>query len=148
MRKTKTAWVFATVGLALALPAAAGAETIKHAGTIVGQPGATVKFAVKKTDGRLQKVTNLRFNRVPVTCEDGTGGAIIAQLPNFGLAGKEKFTRKGPIRGVGINEGTLRAFGKLKSNGKRARGNVRIAFSSASGSGCGTSLLNWSTKKR
>ena len=134
--------------MALAMPTTAGADTIKHEGTIAGQPGAQVKFAVKKNDGRLQKVTNLRFNRVPVTCDDGTGGAITAQLPNFGLGDKEKFTRKGPIQGAGISDGTLRVFGKIRSNGRKARGNVRIAFKSSSGSGCGTGVLNWSTKKR
>ena len=134
--------------MVLAMPTAAGAETIKHEGSIEGLPAAKVKFAVKKNDRRLQKVVNLRFDRVPVTCEDGTSGAITAQLPNFSLRGKEKFTRQGPIQGVGISDGVLRAFGTLESNGKKAQGNVRIAFKSSSGSGCGTSVLNWSTKKR
>ena len=35
--------------MALAMPTAAGAATIKHEGTIADQPGAQVKFAVKKT---------------------------------------------------------------------------------------------------
>ena len=77
MRKAGSAGLIgaavAVLGLILAAPA--GADTVKHEGTISGQPGAVVKFALKKNDGRLQKVTNLRFNRVPVTCDDGTGGA-------------------------------------------------------------------------
>lgn len=134
--------------LALALPAAASADTIKHEGSIDGVPEAEVKFAVKKTDGELLKVTDLRFNHVPVTCDDASSGTVTAQLPSFGLRGRDKFTRKGPIQGAGISDGTLRAFGKLASNGKQARGNVRIAFKSSSGAGCGTNDLNWSTAKR
>ena len=81
--------------MALAMPTSAGAATIKHEGTIADQAGAQVKFAVKKNDGQLQKVTNLRFNRVPVTCDDGTSGEITAQLPSFGLGDKEN----SPVRG-------------------------------------------------
>lgn len=145
MRKATMAGV---AMLALALPASASAKTIKHEGSIDGVPAAKVKFAVKKNDGELKKVTNLHFNQVPVTCEDGSGGTVTAQLPSFALEGKNKFTRKGPIEGAGISDGTLRAVGKLAGNGKQARGNVRIAFKSSSGSGCGTDVLNWSTAKR
>lgn len=134
--------------LALALPASATADTIKHEGSIDGVPSAQVKFAVKRNDGELRKVTDLRFNHVPVTCEDGSNPAVTVRLPSFGLFAKDRFTRKGPIQGVGISDGTLRAFGKFARNGKQARGNVRIAFKSSSGSGCGTSELNWSTAKR
>ena len=134
--------------LALALPASATADTIKHEGSIDGVPSAQVKFALIKDDGELRKVAHLRFNHVPVTCEDGSDAAVTVRLPSFGLFAKDKFMRKGPIQGVGIRDGTLRAFGKFAGNGKRARGNVRIALKSSSGSGCGTSELNWSTAKR
>lgn len=146
MRKATMAGV--AMLLALALPASASANTIKHEGSIDGVPAAKVKFAVKKNDGELKKVTNLHFSRVPVTCEDGSGGTVTAQLPNFALEGKDKFTRKGPIEGAGISDGTLRAFGKFAGNGKRATGNIKIAFESSSGSNCGTKRLDWSTAKR
>ncbi len=147
MRKAKATMAGIAV-LTLAVPASAIAETIKHEGAIEGVPSATVKFAVTKNAGELLEVTNLRFNRVPVTCEDGSGGLVTAQLPTFGLREKTKFTRNGPIQGVGITDGTLRAFGKLRSGGKQAQGTVRIAFKSSAGSGCGTSELNWTTAKR
>jgi hypothetical protein len=142
MRRSLAATLALTAVVVVAAPAEA--KKITHRGSVVGIPSAKVKFKVQKDDGELERIVNLRFNRVPVTCEDGAGGVITAELPNFGIDGR-KFTRKGPVRGVGIENGTLRAFGKLRSNGKRATGNVKIAFRSGSGSGCGTGHLKWKT---
>jgi hypothetical protein len=130
--------------LALALPAAADAKKIKHRGSIQGVASAKVQFKVTKKNGDLIKVSGLRFKKVPVQCDDGAQGSITASIPTFPLQGK-KFTRKGPIRGPGINNGTLRAFGKIRGGGRRAKGNVRIAFKSDGGAGCGTGKLNWKT---
>ncbi len=145
MRQRGTIAGVVAATLVLLVPAAAEANKIKHRGSIQGIPSAKVKFQVKKEGGDLRKVSNMRFNRVPVQCDDGSAGTITAQLPNFGLANKKKFTRKGRIKGPGINNGTLRAFGKLRSGGKKAKGNVRIAFKSDTGAGCGTGALNWMT---
>jgi hypothetical protein len=126
---------------ALTIPAVADANKIRHRGSVQGDERSKVQFKVKKKKGDLVKVTGLQFRRVDVTCDDGAVGEVTARIPDFRLKGK-KFTRKGPLRGPGINNGSLRAFGKLRSGGRKAKGNVRIAFKSDSGAGCGTGRLN------
>jgi hypothetical protein len=141
------------VGVVLALAATlafastAQAATIKHRGNLVGIPSAKVKFAVKKRDGDLKKLRDLTIKNIPVTCADGSGGTLDGQLQTFGLSGK-RFTRKGPIRGPGIDNGFLRVAGKLRRNGKVAKGKVRAAFTSSAGVGCGTDNRAWKTKKK
>jgi hypothetical protein len=138
-----------TAGLVvcLALAGTADAATIKHRGTLVGVPTAKVKFAVKKKEGDLKKIRSLTFKNIPVTCADGSGGTLDGQLRSFGLNGK-RFTRKGRISGPGIDNGTLRVAGKLRRNGKVAKGNVRAAFTSSGGVGCGTDNRPWKTSKK
>ncbi|MGH2954000.1 MAG: hypothetical protein ACRDK9_08270 [Solirubrobacterales bacterium] len=135
------------LALCLALPGAADATKIKHRGTLVGVPSATVKFAVKKKRGDLKRITKLRFDDVPVTCADGSVGVVFGELRSFGLSGK-RFTRKGRIQGIGIQDGRLRVAGKLRRGGKVAKGKVRVAFKSSSGVGCGTDNRAWKTRKK
>lgn len=144
MRKWGSAAAMTALLVALTVPAAAEANKIAHRGSIVGVPSAKVKFKVKKKQGDLRSVSNLRFKQIPVQCDDGASGFITAEIPNFPLSGK-KFTRKGPIRGPGVSNGTLRAFGKFRRGGRVARGNVKIAFKASSGVGCGTNRLKWKT---
>jgi len=133
--------------LALALATAAQAGTIKHRGNLTGVQSAKVKLGVKKKSGDLKGIRSLTFKNIPVTCADGSGGTLDGQLQSFGLSGK-RFTRKGPIRGPGIDNGTLRVAGKLRRNGKVAKGKVRAAFTASSGVGCGTDNRPWKTKKK
>ena len=101
MRKAGSAGIGAAVAVLGLIPAAAaGADTIKHEGSISGRPAAKVKFAVKKDDGQLQKVTNLRFNRVPVTCEDGNTGAVTAR------AAELRPRRQGEVHPQGQDRGS------------------------------------------
>lgn len=146
MRKSAAAAAATALIVALAGAGVAEAAKIKHRGSIVGVPSAKVKFQVKKDRGELERLVNLRFNRIPITCADGSTGSVSAQLPNFPINGKD-FTRKGAIRGPGIQNGTLRAAGRFRAGGKRASGTVRVAFKTA-GVGCGTDDVAWRTSSR
>ena len=133
--------VLASVAL-IALPATASAEKIKLSGSVVGVPTSSVKMGVLKKHGDIKAVTQITFARVPVTCADGTGGAIRGELAPFRVRGKD-FTRKGPIRGIGINNGFLRVAGKFSRGGKVAKGKVRFSFQNNAGAGCGTDDVSW-----
>ncbi|HEX2129581.1 MAG TPA: hypothetical protein VHF58_10240 [Solirubrobacterales bacterium] len=132
------------VSLAVAVPAQA--DKLKLRGSLIGVPTATVKMGVEKRHGDIKRVTSITFKRVPVNCADGTGGEIQGQLTGFGVRGKD-FTRKGPIRGTGINNGFLRVAGKFSRGGKVAKGNVRFSFQNNAGAGCGTDDVNWKARR-
>lgn len=136
----------AVTALALAIPATADAKKIKHRGSLQGVSSAKVSFAVKKKNGKLVKVSNMRFRNLPVSCDDGASGTISAAIPNFRLRDSKRFTRRGPIRGPGINNGQLKVQGKLMGGGKRAKGTIKITFRSNGGSDCGTGKRRWKTR--
>lgn len=143
MRKRRVLGVLVAT-LALAVPATADAKKIKHRGSIQGVPTAKVKFSVKKKRGKIVKVANMTFKDLPVLCANGASGTITAIMPSFNPHGKS-FTKRGPIRGPGINNGTLRVHGKFRKGGRKAKGNVQIAFKSDAGFGCGTGKRSWKT---
>jgi hypothetical protein len=132
--------------LALVVSGVALAGKIRHEGSLVGVTGTSVKFAVKKKAGDLVSISNLRFQNIPVTCSDGTGGTISGEMPNFPVRGKE-FTRRGPVTGPGINNGRLRVAGRFRRGGRVAEGQVRVSFKAANGAGCGTNDRPWKTTK-
>lgn len=136
----------AAAALLLAVPATADAKTIKHRGSLQGVKSAKVSFAVKKKKGKLFKVVNMRFKEIPVLCTDGATGTITAEIPNFRLRDRKNFKRRGPIQGVGINNGKLRLKGKLMGGGKRAKGSIEITFRSNAGATCGTGKRRWKTR--
>ncbi|MQA74448.1 MAG: hypothetical protein GEU88_08950 [Solirubrobacterales bacterium] len=122
---------------ALALPATASAEKVKLEGTVTDVPSSKVKVGVKKKHGEIRKITSMKFRKVPVTCSDGSSGAINGNLPLFPVRGND-FTRKAKIRGTGIESGFVKVAGKFRRGGKVVKGTVRFSFKSESGAGCGT----------
>lgn len=137
--------VFAAVML-IALPATASAKSYTLKGTVAGVTTAkvTVKVKVKK-GGQIARINALEFKQVPVTCADGSSGAISASFPAFPVRGKD-FTRRTKITGVGIDEGFVRVAGAFRRGGKTAKGQVRFAFQSG-GAGCGTDDVAWKAVK-
>jgi hypothetical protein len=138
----------ATLTLALALPASAvGAGKIKLEGSVTGAQGSSVKLTVTKKDGHIGKITKLKFQRVPLNCEDGQGGAISGRtLGAFPVRGKD-FTRRTKISGTGIKNGFFRVSGKFRRGGKVAKGGVRFSIKRTDGVGCGTGDVRWKATK-
>lgn len=140
--------LFGACALVLCLAATtAHADKVKHRGSVKGAPDSSVKFALKKRNGELIKVTNLKFKRIPVVCEDGAGGEIQGELSNFGVKGR-KFRKRGRIQGTGIENGRIRVKGQFRKKGKRAEGRIKIAFQASSGQACGTDDARWKTRKK
>jgi hypothetical protein len=138
----------ATLTLALALPASAvGAGKIKLEGGVTGAQGSSVKLTVTKKSGHIGKITKLKFQRVPLNCQDGQGGAISGRtLGSFPVRGKD-FTRRTKISGTGIKNGFFRVSGKFRRGGKVAKGGVRFSIKRTDGVGCGTGDVRWKATK-
>ena len=134
------------IGALALVPATASANTYKLKGEITGVSSSGVTVKVKKTKGRIGRIESLKFQRVPVTCDGGSSGAISATFPQFPVRGKD-FTRKTKIQGVGINDGFVKVNGKFRRHGKAVKGFVRFAFKSTGGQGCGTDSVRWKASK-
>ncbi len=130
----------ATLGLA----AGASAKKLKLEGQVVGQAQSRVQITVVRDSHKnLKAVTKVAFKKVTATCSDGTGGAISGADPRpFSIGGKN-FTRKTRVLGTGIDHGYFKATGKFRRGGKAVKGNVRFAFKTTTGAGCGTGKLRW-----
>jgi hypothetical protein len=139
--------VLAVFALALALSATATAGKVQLGGAVSAAPGSKVKLTITKQGGEIRKITKLKFQRVPINCQDGQGGAITGRaLRSFPVSGKD-FTRKTRIQGVGIQKGYFRVSGKFRRGGKVAKGSVRFAIQRPDGVGCGTGDLRWKAEK-
>ena len=138
----------ATFALVLALPAEdAVAGKIKLDGEVTGAEGSRVQITVTKKSGHIGKITKLKFQRVPLNCEDGQAAAISGRtLGSFPVRGKD-FTRRTRISGVGIKKGFFRVTGRFRRGGKVAKGGVRFAIKRSDGVGCGTGDLRWKASK-
>jgi hypothetical protein len=144
MRRVAVLTVFM---LALALPATAAAGKVKLRGAVTGAQGSAVQLTVTKEGGEIRKITKLKFQRVPLNCQDGQGGAISGStLRSFPVRGKD-FTRKTRISGLGIKKGHFRVSGKFRRGGKVAKGSVRFAIKRTDGVGCGTGDVRWKARK-
>jgi hypothetical protein len=136
------------LAVALALPAAAmGAGKIKLEGGVAGAQASNVQVTVTKKGGEIGKITKLKFQRVPINCQDGQGGAISGRtLGSFQVRGRD-FTRRTRISGPGIQNGFFRVSGRFRRGGKVAKGSVRFAIQRPDGIGCGTGDLRWKAVK-
>lgn len=144
MRRVAVLTVFMLV---LALPATAAAGKVKLRGAVTGAQGSAVQVTVTKKGGEIRKITKLKFQRVPLNCQDGQGGAISGStLRSFPVRGKD-FTRKTRISGLGIKKGHFRVSGKFRRGGKVAKGSVRFAIKRTDGVGCGTGNVRWKARK-
>lgn len=133
--------------VALALPAAATAGKIKLDGGVTGAQGSNVQLTVTKNGGEIGKITKLKFQRVPLNCQDGQAGAISGRsLRSFPVSGRD-FTRRTKISGVGIKKGFFRVSGKFRRGGKVAKGSVRFSIKRTDGVGCGTGDVRWKAQK-
>lgn len=141
----KAGIVVATL-VALSLPASANADKFQLNGQVAGAPAAKVRVGVIKEHGEVKRVTAIRVRRVPVTCEDGTAGALNANINGFKVKGRS-FTKRGPLDGVGIRKGFVRVAGKFRRRGKVAKGTVRFAFQKTGGIGCGSGEKRWKAVK-
>jgi hypothetical protein len=137
--------VFAFV---LALPASSSAGgKLRLEGEVAFAPGSKVKLTVTKKRGHIGKITKLKFQRVPLNCQDGQGGAISGRtLGSFPVRGKD-FTRKTRISGTGIKNGFFRVSGRFRHGGKTAKGKVRFSIKRTDGIGCGTGDVFWKVTK-
>jgi hypothetical protein len=129
--------------LALALPGQALAGTKSFSGAI--DPSGTVSFKVKKKHGK-KKVTGLKFNQVPITCDGGasTTGADV------GNAGRLKHKKFGFSGSNPSGTATLDAVGKV--TGSSASGAVQIQgdvllSDGSTGTNCDTGALGWTAAK-
>jgi len=139
--------VSAILVVALALPAAAIAGKIKLDGGVTGAQGSRVQLTVTKKSGDIAKITKLKFQRVPLNCQDGAAAAINGRtLRAFPVRGKD-FTRKTKISGPGIGNGFFRVSGKFRRGGKVAKGSVRFSIQRTDGVGCGTGDQRWKATK-
>jgi hypothetical protein len=139
--------VLAVFVLALALPATATAGKVELRGAVTGAQGSSVQVTVTKKGGEIRKITKLKFQRVPLNCQDGQAGAISGRaLRSFPVSGKD-FTRKTRIEGPGIQKGYFRVSGKFRRGGKVAKGSVRFAVKRTDGVGCGTGDVRWKARK-
>jgi hypothetical protein len=137
----------AGIVVVLAVPATASAGKIKLQGNVAGTPSSNVQLTVRKDEGDLEKITKLKFQRVPLNCSDGTSGAISGQtVRSFEVRGKD-FTRRTRIAGPGISKGFFRVSGKFRRGGRVAKGFVRFAITSTTGAGCGTGNVRWKATK-
>ena len=95
------------------------------------------------------KITKLKFQRVPLNCEDGQGGAISGRtLGSYAVRGKD-FTRRTKISGTGIRERHLPRRGQVPAAAARSpSGSVRFSIKRTDGVGCGTGDLRWKAQKR
>ena len=144
MRRIATLGVIAVL---LVVPAGASAGKLKLQGAVAGAPASKVQLTVTKNHGNLQQITKLKFARVPLNCSDGTSAAITGQsLRSFKVRGKD-FTRRNRVEGIGIEKGYFRVSGKFRRGGKVAKGFVRFAIKTTSGTGCGTGNVRWKAVK-
>jgi hypothetical protein len=139
--------VLAILVVVLALPAAAIAGKIELKGGVAGAQGSSVQVTVTKKSGHIGKITKLKFQRVPLNCQDGQAAAISGRtLRSFPVRGKD-FTRKTKISGPGIGNGFFRVSGKFRRGGKVAKGSVRFSIQRTDGVGCGTGNQRWKATK-
>ncbi len=133
--------------LVMVFPATALAEQIKLKGEIVGVPTSGVRITITKDDGAIGKISKLSFNRVPLTCSDGSAASVSGSaLQAFEVRGKN-FTRRTSIAGPGIQNGFFRVSGKFRRGGKTAKGFVRFSLKTTTGAGCGTDNVRWKASK-
>ena len=126
---------------------AAAAGKIKLEGEVAFAEGSKVTLTVTKKSGHIGKITKLKFQRVPLNCEDGQGGAISGRtLGSYAVRGKD-FTRRTKISGTGIKNGFFRVAGRFRRGGKVAKGSVRFSIKRTDGVGCGTGDLRWKALK-
>lgn len=146
MRTIKVIGTAATLTLAMA--ATASATNLNLSGQVVGQPKSKAKITVHKNgQGNLTQIRSITFQRVAAQCSDGSSGAISGSDPRtFAIHGKN-FTRKTRVLGSGIKHGYFKATGKFRRGGKAVKGNVRFAFKTTSGAGCGTGKVRWRAEK-
>jgi hypothetical protein len=138
--------VCAAVVAALALPATASAEKLKLEGKVIGVAESKVAVGVQKRHGEIRRIGSMRFRRVPVTCSDGSQGAIDGNLPSFPVRGKS-FTRKATIQGTGIDSGFVKVSGRFRRSGRVVKGSVRFSFKAEGGAGCGTDVRRYKASK-
>jgi hypothetical protein len=142
--------LFATLVLALtvAVPASSSAAgKLRLTGAVAFAPGSKVQLTVTKKRGHIGKITKLKFQRLPLNCQDGQAVAISGRtLRSFPVRGKD-FTRRTKISGTGIRNGFFRVTGKFRRGGKVAKGAVRFSIKRTDGVGCGTGDLRWKAEK-
>lgn len=142
MRTTAIATVLGVAAMALA--PAASAEKLKLSGQVVGQPQSKAQITVIRDRHRnLQAVRKVQFKKVNALCDDGSSGTISGSDPRKFAVGGKNFTRKTRVLGTGIDHGYFKATGKFRQGGKAVKGNVRFAFKTTTGAGCGTGKLRW-----
>jgi hypothetical protein len=125
------------LALALAAPAVAGSK--KYSGAV--SPSGTVSFKITKKHGK-KKVGALKFNQLPITCDDGAATANA----DVGAAGKLKHKKFGFHGSNPSGTASLDAVGKV--TGSSASGAVQIqgdVFLSdgTTGTNCDTGALSW-----
>jgi acylphosphatase len=127
----------AALVVALALPATASAAKLKLDGKVKGIPDSRVSVGAKKRDGAIKKVTSMKFRGVPVSCSDGSTGAINGNMPTMRVR-RNNFAAKTSIEGTGIESGVVRVSGQFRRGGRVVKGDVRFTFEAKSGASCTT----------
>ncbi len=145
MRTFRTVAALALVSAAtLGLAAGASAKKLKLDGQVVGQSQSRVQITViRDSHNNLQAIRKVAFKKVSALCDDGSSGAISGSDPRKFVIGGKNFTRKTRVLGTGIDHGYFKATGKFRRGGKAVKGNVRFAFKTTSGAGCGTGKVRW-----
>jgi hypothetical protein len=142
--------LLATLVLALALfvPASSSAAgKLKLEGAVAFAQGSKVQLTVTKKSGHIGKITKLKFEGLPLNCQDGQTAAISGRtLRSFPVRGKD-FTRRTKISGPGIRNGFFRVTGNFRRGGRVAKGAVRFSIKRTDGVGCGTGDLRWKATK-
>jgi len=130
--------------IALAVPAPAAAATRSYSGDVGG--AATLSFTLKKRQGK-STVKDFLFEQVPVQCAAGantTSGHL-----TFGMKVEGKKFGAKAEDGAGSE---LQVDGKLKQQGKQARGTLRVhgavpTDDGGRGTNCDTGVLHWNAAR-
>ena len=135
--------IVATVGLLA--PTSASAARVKYSGTVDATPTASVKFTIKKRNGK-KKIVNPSFQNVPAECSDANGeydGLLSVDGNGSAKVRRKEFKYRENVPFVY----TFYFDGKLKAGGK-AEGTLEFFGDVQGGSYCDTGEQAWSAHKR
>jgi hypothetical protein len=122
MRRTSKLAALTVVALLALAGVAVAAKTLKHSGSIVGDPESKVKLAVVKSDGKPRAVRNMRFRNVLADCKQGDRRIDIT--PDRSPVKLSKRGRFNETYEVGSDKSELNVRGRVKRRGKRVTGKL------------------------
>ena len=117
---------------ALALPALADAKTIRHSGSVTGDPETEISYRVKTKNGKPRKVAGFEARGIVTKC-DGEPTRF-----NFTVFVPISVNKRGNygVRLPGDDGAILRLSGSVTKNGKAGTGNIKSNDFNEGGMSC------------